>query len=320
MENFKGKVHMNFVAKETDIGPICVSVIKSSDTEYIALIRTTEGNKRVSVGADKIKVSFFRKLFKQGPANGAIIKALDPSLPANRLRLVKDPALIERLEYIEDKQAIRGFKFGILYAQPGQTKEDEMFATQETSPEYEEFLDFLGDRVPLSGWSKFRAGLDVKSGTTGEHGLYLKWRNNEIMYHVSTLLPFNKLDKQQLERKRHIGNDIVVIIFQDGDTVYRPTTISSRQVHVVFLVKAVKKADSPDKTFYRLAVVSKDGVPPFGLEIASGQLFEKGEAFKELFYHKLLNAERASYDAPILASKLKRTRVALLTDIGERFL
>ena len=56
------------------------------------------------------------------------------------------------------------------------------------------------------------------------------------MFHVSTLLPHNPLDKQQLERKRHIGNDLVVIIFQEGDQVYRPTTLSSRQVQVVFLV------------------------------------------------------------------------------------
>ena len=57
------------------------------------------------------------------------------------------------------------------------------------------------------------------------------------MFHVSTLLPHNELDKQQLEKKRHIGNDLVVIIYQDGDELYRPTTLSSRQVQVVFLVK-----------------------------------------------------------------------------------
>ena len=56
------------------------------------------------------------------------------------------------------------------------------------------------------------------------------------MFHVSTLLPHNVLDKQQLEKKRHIGNDLVVIIFQDGDQVYRPTTLSSRQIQVVFLI------------------------------------------------------------------------------------
>ena len=130
------------------------------------------------------------------------------------------------------------------------------------SPAFEEFLDFLGDRVELEGWDKYRAGLDVTSTfislingffynfffnlyclfieidrSTGEHSIFLEFNNNQIMFHVATLLPFNPLDKQQLEKKRHIGNDLVVIIFQEGDQVYRPTTLSSRQVQVVFLIK-----------------------------------------------------------------------------------
>lgn len=113
-------------------------------------------------------------------------------------------------------------------------------------------------------------------GTTGEEGLYIRWNNNEIMYHVSTMLPFNPKDKQQvlcrrlpgrlctvahrvgcwrpqLERKRHIGNDIVILVWQDGETVYRPTTISSRQVHVAFVIKAVFVPDDPDQVYYRYA-------------------------------------------------------------------
>lgn len=33
----------------------------------------------------------------------------------------------------------------------------------ETSPEFEEFLEFLGERIALKGWQKYRGGLDVKS-------------------------------------------------------------------------------------------------------------------------------------------------------------
>lgn len=34
------------------------------------------------------------------------------------------------------------------------------------------------------------------------------------MFHVSTFLPYTVGDIQQLQRKRHIGNDIVAIVFQ----------------------------------------------------------------------------------------------------------
>jgi RAP1 GTPase activating protein 1 len=66
-------------------------------------------------------------------------------------------------------------------------------------------------------------------GQTGEHSIYTKWQGYEIMFHVSVLLPFKKTDVQQLERKRHIGNDIVVIIFQESDMPFDISTITSKQ-------------------------------------------------------------------------------------------
>ncbi len=49
------------------------------------------------------------------------------------------------------------------------------------------------------------------------------------MFHVSTLLPHSAVNRQQLERKRHIGNDVVVIVFQDGPNGgFNPKTISSK--------------------------------------------------------------------------------------------
>ena len=38
----------------------------------------------------------------------------------------------------------------------------------------------------------------------------------EIMFHVSALLPFQELDLQRVERKRHLGNDVVLIIFHES--------------------------------------------------------------------------------------------------------
>lgn len=33
----------------------------------------------------------------------------------------------------------------------------------ETSKEYDEFLEFIGSKITLQGWNKYRGGLDVKS-------------------------------------------------------------------------------------------------------------------------------------------------------------
>ena len=76
-----------------------------------------------------------------------------------------------------------------------------MFGNVSGSTQYEEFLDFLGERILLKGWKNFRGGLDVKSGTTGTHSIHTVHDKYEIMFHVSTLLPFKPNDPQQLERK-----------------------------------------------------------------------------------------------------------------------
>jgi len=314
---FLNKPHLNFLTAEGPRGPASVSTVKDDDDTYRSLIRLPTGNERRVTPGASIRPSWWRKLVRASPSPQDILHGVAPELPP--LKFVSDARLPQTLITLEEKQNIKGFKFGILYAQEGQTKEDEMFSNIDASPEFEEFLDFIGERVPLNGWPNFRAGLDVKTGTTGLYSIYHRWNNNEIMYHVSCMLPFNDKDKQQLERKRHIGNDIVVVVFQDGDTVYRPTTISSRQVHVVLVVKAVTLDTHPGERFYRLAVVSKDGVPEFGPPLVENALYRKNEDFKNFFYAKLLNAEKASYAAPILGNKLSRTRTALIKDVADTF-
>jgi hypothetical protein len=90
-------------------------------------------------------------------------------------------------------------------------------------------------RVPdadVWGWGVYceRTAAD----TTGTHSVFATVDDYEVMFHVSTLLPFRPNDPQQvrvrrdpwraslsinppwqLERKRHIGNDICVIVYRD---------------------------------------------------------------------------------------------------------
>ena len=79
-----------------------------------------------------------------------------------------------------------------------------------------QFMDLIADRVRLKEFQGFRGGLDVKSDHTGSESYYTRLRDGrEIMFHVSTLLPFLSNDKQQLQRKRHVGNDMVCVVFQE---------------------------------------------------------------------------------------------------------
>jgi hypothetical protein len=60
------------------------------------------------------------------------------------------------------------------------------------------------------------------------------------MFHVAPLLPFYPNDKQQLERKRHLGNDIVVIVFQDAEEPFSPAWLKSEFNHIFVIVTPVE--------------------------------------------------------------------------------
>lgn len=66
---------------------------------------------------------------------------------------------------------------------------------------------------------------------TGKESYYTVYAGHEVMYHVSTMLPYSKDNPQQLERKRHIGNDIVNIVYTDDlDAIdsFNPNCIRSQ--------------------------------------------------------------------------------------------
>ena len=131
------------------------------------------------------------------------------------------------------------YKMGVIYRKSGQTTEDELFANTNYSPEFEHFLNFLGERITLKGWKKFRGGLDVVADSTGTNSVYTSLPDNfELIFHVSTLLPFDSISAQQLHRKRHIGNDVVVIIFQDSSAdPFTPEFFASQFNHVFVVVE-----------------------------------------------------------------------------------
>lgn len=59
------------------------------------------------------------------------------------------------------------------------------------------------------------------------------------MFHVSTLLPYTANDGQQVQKKRHIGNDIVALVFQDRKTPFTPEMIASHFLHSFVIVAPV---------------------------------------------------------------------------------
>ncbi|NXT68385.1 RPGP1 protein, partial [Chaetops frenatus] len=210
------------------------------------------------------------------------------------------------------------FKFGVIYQKLGQTSEEELFGTTEESPAFAEFLDVLGQRVQLRDFKGFRGGLDVTHGQTGSESVYCHFRDKEIMFHVSTKLPYTEGDAQQLQRKRHIGNDIVAIVFQDENTPFVPDMIASNFLHA-FVVVQLEQGGTQGTLYKVSARGGRRGAPGDTSHTRThpGRPHPQGPEFQEFLLTKLINAEYACYRAEKFAKLEERTRAALLETLHE---
>ncbi|XP_042205762.1 GTPase-activating Rap/Ran-GAP domain-like protein 3 isoform X2 [Homarus americanus] len=307
---FLGKLHQNYVGSDSEKAPFFLSVVLTdANNQCVPQYRAILWRK---TGAQRISLSYT-------PNKPMTVKQILSNFQ-NMDKLEKGPKEIftqeiqKDLLLLEEQEGSVNFKFGILYMKTGQTSDDEILSNEGGSRQFDKFLGLLGERVRLRGWDKFRGGLDVKGDMTGKHSVYTIYEGHEIMFHVSTMLPFSKDNKQQVERKRHIGNDIVNIVFLDGTidemATFSPSFIKSQFTHVFALVSYRGEDEA-----YRLQVYSEETVPLFGPSLPCPPVFYNQEEFREFLLVKLINGEKATFNTPIFSQKRERTLDMLIKDL-----
>ncbi|XP_053897200.1 rap1 GTPase-activating protein 1-like isoform X4 [Malaclemys terrapin pileata] len=308
-KHFLGKEHQNFYSNDTTLGYLILSVkyeqIERHDNLHL-LLRTRTGTKH-----DLIPISCLNEF----PNAVQMAKLLCEDVNVDRFFPVLYPKASQLIVAFDEHVISNNFKFGVIYQKAGQTTEEEVFSNTEESLAFLEFLEFLGDRIQLQDFRGFRGGLDVMRGQTGTESVYTNFRGKEIMFHVSTKLPFTEGDAQQLQRKRHIGNDIVAIVFQDENTPFVPDMIASNFLHAYVVVQLAHGAIG--ETLYKVSVTARDDVPFFGPPLPNPAIFKKGPEFREFLLAKLINAEYSCYQAEKFAKLEERTRSALLESLFE---
>ncbi|KAH9368141.1 hypothetical protein HPB48_018826 [Haemaphysalis longicornis] len=109
----------------------------------------------------------------------------------------------------------------------------------------------LPPRQGAPRFDKYKGGLDTVHDLTGTESVYTAWKSIEIMFHVSTMLPHEEHDPQKLQKKRHIGNDIVCVVFLEADnTLFSPACIKSHFLHVFIVVRASPSKPLGSHTVY----------------------------------------------------------------------
>ncbi|KAL1275063.1 hypothetical protein QQF64_027877 [Cirrhinus molitorella] len=305
---FLGKVHQNYVGTDAEKNPFFLSVVLSDQNnqripQYRAILWRKTGTLKISLPYSPTKTLSVK----------SILSAMNVDRFEKGPREILNPEIQKDLLVLEEQEGSVNFKFGVLYAKDGQLTDDEMFSNESGSETFDKFLNLLGDTICLQGWAGYRGGLDTKNDTTGINSIYTVYQGHELMFHVSTMLPYSKENKQQVERKRHIGNDIVTIVFQEGDDAspsFKPSMIRSHFTHIFALVRYNSQNDS-----YRLKIFSEESVPLFGPPLPSPPVFTDHQEFRDFLLVKLINGEKATLETPTFAQKRQRTLDMLIRSL-----
>lgn len=292
--------HYHFVGEgDETVGPVIVTAEDSDAARVKVLVRLKRGDVRLMLPRKHVRK--------------ALAEAL-PELAPVKLEKAQDPALTAALLDMETKLLERRHKFGVLLCRAGQTNEDQWYQNTELPPDFDAFLNVLGERIALKGWGKYAGGLNTREGHTGTHSVYACHRDIEVMFHVAPLLPYFPEDVQQVERKRHLGNDVCMVIFrEEGCTEpFTPLKIRSQFNHVFVVVQPDRSSGALQ---YRIAVINKLGVAPFGPALPVPGAYDAADTarLRELLLCKLINGERSAMYAPDFKGKNIATRKTYLT-------
>uniref|UniRef100_A0A8C9X9B9 RAP1 GTPase activating protein a n=1 Tax=Sander lucioperca TaxID=283035 RepID=A0A8C9X9B9_SANLU len=308
-KHFLGKEHFNYYSVDSALGHLVFSLKYDviGDQEHLRLMLRT----KLKTYHDVIPISCLTEF----PNVVQMAKLVCEEVNVDRFFPVLYPKASRLIVTFDEHVISNNFKFGVIYQKFGQTSEEELFGNSEESPAFVEFLEFLGEKIELHNFKGFRGGLDVTHGQTGAESVYCNYRNKEVMFHVSTKLPYTDGDTQQLQRKRHIGNDIVAILFQEENTPFVPDMIASNFLHAYIVVQVVNPCS--DNVLYKVSVTARDDVPFFGPALPNPAVFKKSPEFHEFLFMKLINAEYACCKAEKFSKLEERTRSALLETLYE---
>uniref|UniRef100_UPI00398E41DF tuberin isoform X6 n=1 Tax=Pristiophorus japonicus TaxID=55135 RepID=UPI00398E41DF len=160
---------------------------------------------------------------------------------SNKPLLVPKTEITERaIKVLDQMPPYDTHKIGVVYVGEGQTNNEvEILSNAYGSSRYAQFLTGLGKLIYLQDCNPeqiFLGGLD----TYGDDGQFTYCWHDDIMqaiFHIATLMPNKESDKACCNKKRHIGNDYVVVIYKDTEEEYKLGTIKGQFNFVEIIIK-----------------------------------------------------------------------------------
>jgi hypothetical protein len=174
----------------------------------------------------------------------SIAAAPTPILEAP-LQLPSDDSGVKRALVAFDRNpTVDGHKIGVIYIDEGQTKETEILANTFGSLPYTNFISQLGTLTRLKGATFNTAGLDRVDDSDGKYAYCWRDRATELVFHVTTMMPTDlNNDPQCIDKKKHIGNDYVNIIWNESGADFKFDTFPSQFNYVYIVITPEIKVD-----------------------------------------------------------------------------
>lgn len=215
---------------ETEYADITLHVaLREPDNCILTHMRTAEdsergiSNTRNKVGKESAEFNEARFLL----AHTGILDQLVPLQPGESL---------ERAVNLLDSEPPRdSLKIGVTYVKAAQQSETEILQNSSGTREFQEFVKSLGRTIDIRSHLGNLGGLDCE-GSNGSFTIsYSDWEK-DVAFHVVPLMPTVPGDSQQLLKKRHLGNDIVNIVWSDGYGDYRKDTILTNSNSIIIVI------------------------------------------------------------------------------------
>jgi len=158
--------------------------------------------------------------------------------PAMRpIPLPDDDAVDRAIRMFDRNSTVDPHKIGVIYIGEGQTDEGEILANTIGGPDYLEFLRGLGVLTKLKGATFNTQALDRVSDADGKYAYCWRDRVTEVVFHVTTQMPTNlEHDSRCTQKKKHIGNDYVNIVFNDSGLPFKFDTFPSQFNYVYIII------------------------------------------------------------------------------------
>ncbi|KZT64852.1 hypothetical protein DAEQUDRAFT_732143 [Daedalea quercina L-15889] len=203
------------------------------------------------------------------PAYFSVQLSSYPDHPSGaELRLVTD---VNRLQgffrHIDRMPVIDTHKVGIMYVAPGQQDEAEILQNTHGSPAYSRFLEGLARLINLRGQKDVYAG-GLDPDEDGKYA-YAWWDDTgQIVFHTATLMPAS--DPTCLNKKAHIGNDYVRIVWNDSGMPYRFDTLATQFQFVNIVIEphsrgaiAAFSNNLHENEYFKVTVQRAEGMTEF---------------------------------------------------------